>query len=116
MDFWHDNWMGARALCHRVDIFHEHAVSDFVDRALWNLRMLNQVLEPELVRQIVKVSPPAALGADRMVWALTTDGAFSVASVYSLVAPASSCSWVTSQAWLKGCPLKIAFLISSRKS
>ncbi|XP_071928157.1 uncharacterized protein [Coffea arabica] len=47
------------ALCHRVDIFHEHMVSDFVTQAQWNMRLLNQMLESELGRQVVKVSPPA---------------------------------------------------------
>ena len=46
-----------------------------------------------------------------MVWALTQDRVFSVISAYSLVAQASNCSWVASQVWLKGCPLKISFFM-----
>nr|XP_027098937.1 uncharacterized protein LOC113718221 [Coffea arabica] len=30
IDFWHDNWLSTGALCHQVEIFHEHRVSDFV--------------------------------------------------------------------------------------
>ena len=78
--------MGTGALCHLVDIFHEHVVSDFVFQARWNMQLLNQVLQSELVRQVVNVSPPSSRGADRMVWALTADGAFSVASAYSIIA------------------------------
>ena len=64
MDFWHDNWLGTGAICQQVDIFHEHVVSDFVSHAQWNMRLLNQVLGPELVRQVVQVPPPSACSSD----------------------------------------------------
>ncbi|XP_027118404.1 uncharacterized protein [Coffea arabica] len=73
-----------------MDIFHEHVVADFVSQAQWNRWLLNQVLGPELVRQVVKVPPPSARSSDRMVWALTQDGSFSVSSAYSLVSQASN--------------------------
>ncbi|XP_027184159.1 uncharacterized protein LOC113782466 [Coffea eugenioides] len=111
MDFWHDNWLGTGALCHRVEIFQEHRVSDFVIEARWNLGLLNQVLEPGVVRQVMGIPPPPSQRSDRMVWALTQDGVFSIASTFSLVAQATNCSWVASQVWLKGCPLKIYFFM-----
>ena len=46
MDFWHDNWVGAGALCHKVEIFHEHLVADFVLDGGWNGRMIHEFLEP----------------------------------------------------------------------
>ena len=55
MDFWYDNWLDIGALCHQVEIFHENIVSDFVTQARWNLGLLNQVLEPGLVRQVMEV-------------------------------------------------------------
>ena len=103
--------MGSGALCHRVDVFLEHRVADLIFQAQWNWQLLNQILEPELVRQVVQVSPPASRGADRMVWALTADGAFSVDSAYSVVTKSATCSWVASHIWLQGCPLKISFFM-----
>nr|XP_027072034.1 uncharacterized protein LOC113696849 [Coffea arabica] len=64
-----------RRLC-SVEIFHENIVSDFVTQAQWNLGLLNQVLQPGLVRQVIEVPPPSPRGSDRMVWALTQDGVF----------------------------------------
>ena len=46
-----------------------------------------------------------------MVWALTQDGGFSISSAYSLMAQAANCSWVASQVWFKGCPIKISFFM-----
>ena len=102
--------METGAICQQMDIFHEHVVADFVSQAQWNRWLLNQVLGPELVRQVVKVPPPSARSSDRMVWALTQDGSFSVSSAYSLVSQASNCSWVVSHVWLKGFPIKISSL------
>nr|XP_027088662.1 uncharacterized protein LOC113710011 [Coffea arabica] len=45
-----------------------------IAKAQWNVQLLNRVLEPELVRQVVKVPRPSSRGTDRMVWALTADG------------------------------------------
>ena len=57
MDFWHDNWLETGVICQQVEIFHEHVVSDFVSQAQWNIRLLQQILGPELVMQVVKVPP-----------------------------------------------------------
>ncbi|XP_027184096.1 uncharacterized protein LOC113782402 [Coffea eugenioides] len=48
--------------------------ADICSAAQWNVQLLNRVLEPELVRQVVKVPRPSSRGTDRMVWALTADG------------------------------------------
>ncbi|XP_027169553.1 uncharacterized protein LOC113769290 [Coffea eugenioides] len=61
------------------------------------MRLLNQVLEPELVRQVVKIPPSSAHSSDRMVWALTQNGSFSVSSAYTLVSPASNYPWGSSK-------------------
>ncbi|XP_071924664.1 uncharacterized protein [Coffea arabica] len=111
MDFWHDNWMGTGAICHQVENFQDRVLSDFVFQAQWNMRLLNQVLEPELVRQVVKIPPSSTHSSDRMMWALTQNGSFSVSSAYTLVSQASNYSWVVSHVWLKGFPIKISFFM-----
>ncbi|XP_027184086.1 uncharacterized protein LOC113782393 [Coffea eugenioides] len=66
MDFWHDNWIGSGPLCHRVEIFQDQQVVDFVSRGDWDIRSLSQALQPELVRLVMASRPPTCQGEDRM--------------------------------------------------
>nr|XP_027103160.1 uncharacterized protein LOC113724458 [Coffea arabica] len=94
MDFWHDNWLGLGALYQEVEIFQEH-----------------RVLRQGRIERVAKIPSPSPWSSDRMVWALASDGAFSVSSAYSLVEQEDNCLWVFSQVWLEGCPIKISFLM-----
>ncbi|XP_027152134.1 uncharacterized protein LOC113752202 [Coffea eugenioides] len=111
LDFWHDNWMGSGALCNKVDVFHDHSVVDFVDRRVWNVGMLHQFLDGELVRQVLELDPPSGRGNDRMVWTLTNSGVFSTASAYSLISHSNDTSWLFARIWQQGLPVKISFFM-----
>ncbi|XP_027069890.2 uncharacterized protein [Coffea arabica] len=111
LDFWHDNWMGSGALCDKVEVFHDHSVVDFVDRRAWNVDMLHQFLDGELVTQVLEIDPPTDRGNDTMVWALTNSGVFSTASAYSLIRQSNDNSWLFGRIWQQGLPVKVSFFM-----
>ncbi|XP_071933944.1 uncharacterized protein [Coffea arabica] len=102
LEFWHDNWMGSGALYDKMEVFHDHSVADFVDRRAWNVDMLCQFLDGELVKQVLELDPPPGRGNDRMVWALTNSGVFSTALAYSLIRDSGSSSWLFGRIWQQG--------------
>ncbi|XP_071924868.1 uncharacterized protein [Coffea arabica] len=111
MNFWHDNWLGTGVLCQKVEIFHDHLVANFVDRVAWNIVMLNRYLDAGLVACVLAMDPPTFQGPDRMVWALTPSGSFSMASAYSLVWQGGHRSRSAAAIWHQCIPLKISFFM-----
>lgn len=77
--------MGSGPLCRKVEAFQDHSVVDFIVGGVWNVQLLSQVLEPELVQQVVCIVPPLAQGRHRLIWVVSTNGEFSIASAYSVV-------------------------------
>ena len=116
--FWHVIWLGTGPLCRHVDTFQECAVSDFVEQGCWNVQRLSMVVPSRWVGRILGVMPPSLDEADTMVWALSTSGAFSLASAYRITREGGNSSWLYSLLWLQGLPIKISFfmlrLIESR--
>ncbi|XP_027169406.1 uncharacterized protein LOC113769130 [Coffea eugenioides] len=90
---------------------HDHSVVDFIDRGVWNVDMLHQFLDGELVRQVLEIDPPTGRGNDRMVWALTNSGIFSTASTYSLNRQSNDSSWLFGRIWQQGLPVKVSFFM-----
>ncbi|XP_071921765.1 uncharacterized protein [Coffea arabica] len=111
MDFWHDNWIGSGPLCHRVEIFQDQEVVDFVSRGDWDIRALSQALQPELVRLVMASRPPTCQGEDRMVWMQTPNGEFSLASALELVRPHSHGSLGSACFWHRSLPITISFFM-----
>nr|XP_027120587.1 uncharacterized protein LOC113737577 [Coffea arabica] len=111
LDFWHNNWMGSGALYDKVEVFYDHSVVDFIDRRAWNVDMLHQFLDGELVRQVLEINPPTDRGNDTMVWALTNSGVFSTVSAYSLIRQSNDSSWLFGHIWQQGLPVKVSFFM-----
>mgnify|MGYP004717263043 CR=1 FL=1 len=86
-------------------------IADFVDREVWNVAMLNQHLDEELVGQVLAVLPPSFRGTDKMLWVLTNSCIFSTSSAYSLVRRGNNRSWFSAYVWQQGFPIKISFFM-----
>ena len=94
-----------------MEVFHNQRVANFVHGGEWNVRLLSEVLQPALVRLVTTITPPTLQGEDRMVWMLTPNGEFSVASVLSLVRSHSNGSLGAACIWHKSLPITISFFM-----
>nr|XP_027062765.1 uncharacterized protein LOC113689142 [Coffea arabica] len=111
MSFWHDNWIGSGPLCHRVEVFQNQQVADFVTGGEWNAQLLSQVLQPELVQLVTAIAAPTLQGEDRMVWMLTPTREFSIASALSLIRSQANRSLGTTCIWHRFLPFTVSFFM-----